>query len=189
MGQQPLADEPCPCGSEQPFDSCCIDRYGSEFFAWLRVRQAEYHLVPRIIEYERRTWGLHLRDEAIRLFYASRTSSESEYSGAPAFKRWFPFTWVPDLRHELKYEDRRISKSWPTASLGVTWLASASSTVSGFEQTFILTAAGSPHSRPRRTTRPGRRPSRPAAIATTHCGSCRRRITPCWKRRLAITRK
>ncbi len=146
MEEQPLADEPCPCGSEKPFDACCIDRYGSEFFAWLRARQAEYHLVPRILEYERRRWGLQLRDEAIRVFYVSRTSSESEDSAAPAFKRWFPFTCVPDSQHALEFEDPTTSERWPTASLGVTWLASAPSSVSDFDQTFILTAAGSPHS-------------------------------------------
>lgn len=146
MGQQPLADEPCPCGSEQPFNSCCADRYGSELSAWLRVRQAEYHLVPHILEYERRRWGLDLRNEAIGLFYMSRTSSESAYSAVPAFMRWFPFTWVPDWRDELEDEDFRIPESWPTASLGVSWLASASSSVSDFEQTFIVTAARSPHS-------------------------------------------
>lgn len=146
MGQQPLAHEPCPCGSKQPFASCCVDRYGSELSAWLRARQAEFHLVPHILEYERRTWGPHLRDEAIGLFYMSRTSSESAYSAAPAFMRWFPFTWVPDSRDELEDEDLRIRESWPTASLGVGWLSSASSSVSDFEQTFIVTAARSPHS-------------------------------------------
>jgi hypothetical protein len=146
MGERPLADEPCPCGSERPFDLCCVDPYGSEVFAWLRARQAEYQLVPRILEYERRRWGLQLRDEAIRLFYVSRTSPASEQRAVPAFKRWFPFTWVPHSRHEFEFEGRRIFESWPTASLGVTWLASTSSTVSDFEQTFILTAAASPHS-------------------------------------------
>jgi hypothetical protein len=49
-------------------------------------------------------------------------------------------------RDELEDEDFRIPESWPTASLGVSWLASASSSVSDFEQTFIVTAARSPHS-------------------------------------------
>ena len=111
MGQQPLADEPCPCGWEQPFDSCCVDRYGSELSAWLRARQAEYHLVPHILEYQRRRWGLDVRNEAIRLFYMSRTSSESAYSAAPAFMRWFPFTWVPDWRTNSKTEIARSGES------------------------------------------------------------------------------
>jgi hypothetical protein len=146
MGQQPLDDEPCPCGSKQPFASCCVDRYGSEFFAWLRVRQAEFHLVPQILEFEQGTWGLDLRNEAIGHFYISHTSSESAYSAAPAFMRWFPFTWVPDSRDDFEDEDRQIPEGWPTTSLGVTWLASTSSRVSDFEHTFIVTAARSPYS-------------------------------------------
>jgi hypothetical protein len=146
MEQQPLAQEPCPCSSKQPFASCCADRYLAELSAWLRRRQAEYHLVPQILEYERRTWGLELRDEAIGLFYVSQTSSESEYSAAPAFMRWFPFTWVPGRGAELENGACEIPATWPTASLGVTWLASASSSVSDFEETFIVTAARSPYS-------------------------------------------
>ena len=132
--------------SKQPFASCCVDRYGSELSAWLRRRQAEYHLALQILEYERRTWGLDLRNEAISFFYATRTSSASVYSAAPAFMRWFPFTWVPDWRAELENVACEIPESRPTASLGVTWLASASSSVSDLEETFIVTAARSPYS-------------------------------------------
>jgi hypothetical protein len=146
MGEQPLAHEPCPCGSKQPFSSCCVDRYGSELSALLQRRQAEYHLVPQILEYERRTWGLDLRNEAIDFFYATRTSSKSVYSAAPAFMRWFPFTWVPGSGAELESGAGEIPGSWPTSSLGVTWLAYASSSVSDFEETFIVTAARSPYS-------------------------------------------
>ena len=146
MEQQPLAHEPCPCGSKQPFASCCVDRYGSELSALLRRRQAEYHLVPQILEYERRTWGLELRNEAIDSFYVSRTSSESAYSAAPAFMRWFPFTWVPGCRGDLESAACEIPESWPTASLGLTWLGSASASASDFEETFIVIAARSPYS-------------------------------------------
>lgn len=146
MAQQPLAHELCPCGSKQPFASCCVDRYGSELSALLRRRQAEYHLVPQILEYERRTWGLDLRNEAIDFFYVSQTSSESVYSAAPAFMRWFPFAWVPGWRGELEGEDFETPEEWPTTSLGLTWLASATSGVSDFEEAFIVTAARSPYS-------------------------------------------
>jgi hypothetical protein len=146
MAQQPLVHGPCPCGSKQPFAACCVDRYGSELSALLRRRQAEYHLVPQILEYERRTWGLELRNEAIDFFYVTRTSSESVDSAAPAFMRWFPFTWVPGWRGEPEGKDYEIPEGWPTASLGLTWLASGTSSVSDFEETFIVTAARSPYS-------------------------------------------
>jgi hypothetical protein len=102
--------------------------------------------VPQILEFERRTWGLELRNEAIDFFYVSRTSSESAYSAAPAFMRWFPFTWVPGQLADLENGACEIPESWPTASLGLTWLGSASVSASDFEETFIVTAARSPYS-------------------------------------------
>jgi hypothetical protein len=142
----PFAREPCLCGSRRPFGSCCGDPYCAELTALFRRRKAEDDLVPQILAYERRMWGLELRDEAIAFFYPTCTSSESVLSAAPVFMRWFPFTWVPGQRPDLESVGREIPEHWPTASLGVTWLASKSSRVSAFEEAFIVTAARSPYS-------------------------------------------
>src|SRR5918996_1606143 len=40
-------------------------------------------------------------NEAIGFLYVTRTSSKSVYSAAPAFMRWFPFTWVEAVRDDL----------------------------------------------------------------------------------------
>jgi hypothetical protein len=141
-----LARKRCLCGSGRKFSSCCGELYASDLAAWRRVRQAEDRLMPRVGEYARQTWGLGLFDEALRLFFMSRTSAESNRSALPAFERWFAFTWVPDSRDALDADEYHVPEGWPSASLGVTWLASASSTVSDFEQTLILRAARSPHS-------------------------------------------
>ena len=110
------------------------------------MQQAEDRLMPRIVQYARETWGLDLFTEALRLFLMSRTSPESNRSALPAFERWLAFVWVPDCRDPLDDDGYHVPEGWPTASLGVTWLASASSGVSDFEQRFIVTAARSPHS-------------------------------------------
>jgi len=102
--------------------------------------------MPRIVAYARQTWGLDLFTEALRLFFMSRTPPESNRSAMPTFERWFAFTWVPDWRDDFDDDDCGIPESWPTASLGVSWLASQSATASDFEQAFILTAAKSPYS-------------------------------------------
>jgi hypothetical protein len=102
--------------------------------------------MPRIVQYARQTWGCGLFNEALCLFFMSRTSAESNRSALPAFRRWFALMWVPDCGDALDDAEYHVPEGWPSASLGVTWLAAASSTVSDFEQTFILTAARSPHS-------------------------------------------
>jgi hypothetical protein len=58
--------------------------------------------VPQILEYERRTWGLDLRNEAIGFFYATRTSSKSVYSVAPAvLETWNAEQSAPDRVFEV----------------------------------------------------------------------------------------
>ncbi len=128
------------------FGFCCGDLHASELTACRRVQNAEDRLMPRIVQYARQTWGLDLFNEALRLFFMARTSAESNRSALPAFERWLAFAWVPDSRDALADDGYHVPEGWPTTSLGVTWLASASSTASDFEQTFILTAARSPHS-------------------------------------------
>jgi hypothetical protein len=145
MGQ-PLARRPCPCGSGRTLVSCCGALRASELAAWERVQQAEDRLMPQIVESARKTWGLDLFTEALRLFLMSRTSAESNRSALPAFERWFALVWVPDCCDPLHDDGYHVPEGWPTTSLGVTWLASGSSTVGEFEQTLIVTAARSPHS-------------------------------------------
>jgi hypothetical protein len=142
----PDPHESCLCGSGRPFGSCCAERFCSELSAWLRVHRTEERLARRIVAYGRRTWGPELFNGALSAFFMSRTSSQSVYSTTPAFVRWCPFTWVPDWRAELEHQECPIPKDWPTASLGVTWLASESPRVSDFEQSFVITTARSPHS-------------------------------------------
>ena len=145
MGLVPERDESCVCGSGRRFGSCCAGRFWPDLSAWLRAERAEERLARSVVEYSRRTWGRELFDEALSAFFMSRTSSQSVYSATPAFVRWCPFTWVPDWRDDLEHDACPIPERRPTASLGVTWLASASSRVSVFEETFVVTAARSPH--------------------------------------------
>jgi hypothetical protein len=60
----------------------------------------------------------------------------------PVFDRWFAFTWVANPENE----DIEVPDTWPTASVGVSWLASGPTPASSYDQAFIVRAADSPYS-------------------------------------------
>lgn len=133
---------PCLCGSGRPFHTCCATCFATDVAAWRRAQEAERRLVRSIIEYSLRTWGWELFGRALRLFSTRKDSPEAVLIAMPVFDRWFAFTWIANLEDE----DIDVPDTWPTASLGVTWLASRSATVSRFDQSFIVRAADSPYS-------------------------------------------
>lgn len=137
--------DPCPCASGRAFGSCCGELCACELAAWRQVLHTEARLMRRIKQFARQTWGLDLLREAIRLFFLAETSDDSKRSVVPAFHCWHAFTWVPDFT-DLDGERYPVPDGWPSASLGVTWLVSGAPQVSHVDQTFILTAARSPHS-------------------------------------------
>jgi hypothetical protein len=141
-----LLRESCLCGSGRSFASCCADRHASELRAWRRVRRIDEAVTPRIIEYLREIGGPPLWQHALHSFFLGCTSAESVRCAMPSFIRWCPLTWVPDWRDEVEHSDAEVPEGWPSAPVGVTWLASASPGVGSDEQTFILTAARSPYS-------------------------------------------
>jgi hypothetical protein len=141
-----LRRDQCLCGSGRSFASCCADRHASDLSAWRRVRRIDEAVTPRIIEYLREIGGPPLWRHALHSFFLGCTSPESVRCAMPSFIRWCPLTWVPDWRDEVEDAGPTIPEGWPSAPLGVTWLASASPCISSDEQTFILTAAESPFS-------------------------------------------
>jgi hypothetical protein len=141
-----LRRDPCLCGSGRSFASCCADRHAPDLSAWRRVRRIDEAVTPRIIECLREIGGPPLWRHALHSFFVGSTSPESVRCAMPSFIRWCPLTWDPDCRDEIEDAGLNIPEGWPTAPLGVTWLASASSSVRRDEQTFILTAARSPFS-------------------------------------------
>lgn len=146
MATRMFARQSCLCGSGREFASCCGERHRAEVRAWRRVRRAEEQLVPRIIEYLREIGGPPLWQGGFRRFFYGRTTPAGVRSAMPTFIRWCPLTWIPDWRDELEDADEEIPEGWPSAPVGVTWLASTPSGISTYEQTFILTAAKSPYS-------------------------------------------
>lgn len=141
-----LLRESCLCGSGRSFASCCADRHASELRAWRRVRRIDEAVTPRIIEYLREIGGPPLWQHGLHSFFLGCTSPESVRCAMPSFIRWCPLTWVPDWRDEVEDAGLEVPEGWPTAPVGVTWLASAAPGVGSDEQTFILTAARSPYS-------------------------------------------
>src|SRR5262245_35938329 len=141
-----LLCESCLCGSGRSFASCCADQHASELRAWRRVRRIDEAVTPRIIECLREIGGPPLWQYALHSFFFGCTSPESVRCAMPSFIRWCPLTWVPDWRDEVEDAGVEIPEGWPSAPVGVTWLASASPGVGSDEQTFILTAAKSPYS-------------------------------------------
>ena len=81
-----------------------------------------------------------------RFFLMGHHPAESGRCLSPTFWRWFAFTWIPDWRDELGADSSDIREGWPTAPLGVSWLAAESPPVTQFEERFIVTAAESPYS-------------------------------------------
>jgi SEC-C motif len=141
-----LRRDPCLCGSGRLFASCCADRHASDLSAWRRIRRIDEDVVPRIIEYLREIGGPPVWQHALHSFFVGCTSPESVRCAMPSFIRWCPLTWVPDGRDEVEDAGPTIPEGWPSAPLGVTWLASTSQGVASDEQTFILKAARSPFS-------------------------------------------
>jgi hypothetical protein len=146
MSPQLLLRESCLCGSGRSFASCCADRHAFELRAWRRVRRIDEAVTPRVIEYLREIGGPPLWQHALHSFFLGCTSPASVRCAMPSFIRWCPLTWVPDWRDDLEDAGAEVPEGWPSAPVGVTWLASASPGVGSDEQTFILTAARSPYS-------------------------------------------
>jgi hypothetical protein len=146
MSPPPLPREPCLCGSRRPFVSCCAERHRADVRAWQRVRRIEAHVVPRIVEYLRQMGGPPLWQAAVGDFFVGCTSPESVRCALPTFLRWCALTWVPDWRDDVDDARDKVPKGWPSAPVGVTWLAAASPGVDSAAHTFILTAARSPYS-------------------------------------------
>lgn len=140
------AREPCPCGSQRSFGSCCAQQRRSELRAWHRVRAIEEHVVPRTIEYLRTVGGPALWRSALDDFFVGCTSDDSVRSAMPSFMRWCALTWVPTGRGDLDEADIEMLERWRGAPAAVTWLASTSPAVSADAHTFILAAARSPYS-------------------------------------------
>src|SRR5665213_1765650 len=138
----PRSNGLCPCGSGRPFHACCATCFAADMAAWRQAQEAEGRLVKSIVEYAFRTWGWDLLGRALRLFSMRRDSPEALLISMPVFDRWLAFTWIAN--HEDP--DMDVPDGWPPASLGVSWLAAGSTTVSRFDQTFIVRAADSPYS-------------------------------------------
>lgn len=133
---------PCLCESGYRFDVCCATRFAAEVAAWRQGQEAERRLVSSIVEYALRTWGWDLFRRALRLFSTRRDSPAALLMAMPVFDRWFAFTWIPNPEDS----DIDVPDTWPTAPLGITWLASGSARVSDRDQAFIVRAAESPYS-------------------------------------------
>jgi hypothetical protein len=142
MTIQPAAGEPCPCGSARAFSACCADAFAREVPAWQQRQDAERRLVKAITEHAFRTWGWHLFTYALRMFSTKGNTPEVLLVAMPVFDRWFALTWLPNP------EDEQIDvpASWPSATLGLSWLASGSAACSDLDQHFIVRAAESPYS-------------------------------------------
>jgi hypothetical protein len=142
MGTQPPGSNgPCLCGSGHGLDACCATRFAAEAAAWRQSQEAERRLARSILEYALRTWGWDLFGRALRLF-STRRESPALLMAMPVFDRWFAFTWNPNPEDS----DIDAPDTWPTAPLGITWLASGSARVSDYDQAFIVRAAESPYS-------------------------------------------
>jgi hypothetical protein len=109
--------------------------------AWQQAQETERRLAKSLVEYALRTWGWDLFRRALTLF-STRRQPAALLLAMPVFDRWFAFTWIPNPEDE----DIEVPHTWPTASLGVTWLASGLATASPFDQSFIVRAAESPYS-------------------------------------------
>lgn len=122
--------------------------FATEVDAWRQARDAEHRLLPQIVRYAQSTWGDTIFRVASHLFLVGRHSPDSARSVSSVFRPWFAFSWVPDWRDGYQEGEGEIDmpEGWPTASLGVSWLASEAPTLSHFERTFIVTAAESPYS-------------------------------------------
>jgi len=139
--QSPKSIEPCLCGSGHLFHACCATRVAADIAAWQQAQGAERRLAKSIAEYALRNWGWDLFRRALTLFSTVRQPA-ALLMAMPVFDRWFAFTWIPNPEDE----EIDVPDTWPTAPLGVTWLASGLATVSEFDQSFIVKAAESPYS-------------------------------------------
>ena len=116
-----------------------------EIEAWRRARATDIRLTARIMHYANARWGELMCRVASRFFLMGQHPAESGRCLSPVFWRWFAFTWIPDWRDDLEANDREdIREGWPTAPLGVSWLAAESPPVTALEERFIVTAAESP---------------------------------------------
>ena len=117
------------------------DRRTIELRMCRRVHETERRVGKAIMEFGVRTWNWPLIQTAFRQFAPWKESSALLLKALPVFDRWLAFTWIPRLD-----DDFEAPKSWPTAPLGVAWLASGAADVDNFAQALILKAAESPYS-------------------------------------------
>lgn len=142
--QLPDPNASCLCGSGRALVACCATRFAADMAAWRQAQEAEHRLAKSIAEYALQTCGWDLFARALRLFSTQSDSSRAPAIAMPVFDRWFAFTWIANP--DPDDEDIEVPDTWPTASLGLSWLASGAATVSSFDQAFIVRAADSPYS-------------------------------------------
>lgn len=136
----------CLCASRATLCALCSAQRAADLSAWRLARAAEERLAPLIADHAERRWGPRLLAHAVRDFRIGEHSRESLERTLTAFAPWFGFTWLPNWTDDLEDIETDIPADWPTTSLGVTWLASAQSSASPWEQVFTVTAAESPYS-------------------------------------------
>jgi hypothetical protein len=141
METGPVLDARCLCGSGRAFAGCCATRVAPSLAAWTRRQEAERRLARSIIEHVLGRWGPDLCSYALGQF-CLRLGSPSLTLALPVFDRWFAFTWLAN--HEDP--DDLVPADWPSASLGVTWLASELPDVDRFDREMVVRAQDSPYS-------------------------------------------
>jgi hypothetical protein len=110
--------DPCPCGSGQTFEDCCLERERAVREVEDRYGRAYERLAPRLVDYVNESLEEDPLPRALEEWLLGQVQlmpdgpiPEDPYTGT-AFFDWFLFNWVPDEAAGPGLERGRI---WPIA--------------------------------------------------------------------------